>query len=107
AFRGLVGTTQADLLELGAREAVEHIKRAELKAEGYVAELLKQHNAHKDLNLVTTIDEARVLEAARSVDRARARGAQLGPAAGLPVAVKDQIEVAGYPATAGNGALRS
>jgi hypothetical protein len=36
------------LLELGAREAVEHIKRAELKAEGYVAELLKQHNAHKE-----------------------------------------------------------
>ncbi len=41
---------------------------------------------------------------ARSIGRAR--GARLGPAAGLPFAVKDQIEVAGYPATAGNGALR-
>jgi indoleacetamide hydrolase len=106
AFRGLQGTTQTDLLELGAHEAVEHIRRAEFKAEEYVAELLKQYNAHKNLNLVTSIDEARVLEAARSVDRARARGAQLGPAAGLPFAVKDQIEVAGYPATAGNGTLR-
>jgi hypothetical protein len=106
AFRGQAATTQADLLELGAREAVDRIRRGELKAEGYVAELLKQYNAHKDLNLVTSIDEARVLEAARSVDRARARGAKLGPAAGLPFAVKDQIEVAGYPATAGNGALR-
>ena len=106
AFRALQGATQADLLELGAREAVEHIRRAELKAEEYVAALLKLYNAHKDLNLVTSIDEARVLEAARSVDRARARGAELGPAAGLPFAVKDQIEVAGYPATAGNGALR-
>jgi Asp-tRNA(Asn)/Glu-tRNA(Gln) amidotransferase A subunit family amidase len=106
AFRGQAATTQADLLELGAREAVDRIRRGELKAEGYIAELLKQYNAHKDLNLVTSIDEARVLEAARSVDRARARGAKLGPAAGLPFAVKDQIEVAGYPATAGNGALR-
>src|SRR5262245_43153926 len=106
AFRGQAATTQADLLELGAREAVDRIRRGEMKAEGYVAELLKQYNAHKDLNLVTSIDEARVLEAARSVDRARARGAKLGPAAGLPFAVKDQIEVAGYPATAGNGALR-
>ena len=106
AFRGLQGTTQRDLLELGAREAVEHIRRADLKAEEYVAELLKQYNAHKDLNLVTSIDQARVLEAARSVDRARARGAELGSAAGLPFAVKDQIEVAGYPATAGNGALK-
>jgi indoleacetamide hydrolase len=93
AFRGLQGT-QAELLELGAREAVEHIRRGELKTEGYVAQLLKQYNAHKDLNLVTSIDEARVMEAARSVDRARARGARLGPAAGLPFAVKDQIEVA-------------
>jgi mandelamide amidase len=107
AFRGqAAATTHPDLLELGAREAVERIRRGELKAEKYVAELLKQYNAHKDLNLVTSIDEARVLEAARSVDEARARGGKLGPAAGLPFAVKDQIEVAGYPATAGNGALR-
>jgi indoleacetamide hydrolase len=106
AFRGLAATTRGDLLELGAREAVDRIRRGELKAEGYVAELLKQYHAHKDLNIVTSIDEARVLEEARSVDRARARGARLGPAAGLPFAVKDQIEVAGYPATSGNAALK-
>ena len=47
-----------------------------------------------------------MLEAARAVDRSRARGAKLGPAAGLPFAVKDQIAVAGYPATGGNGALK-
>ena len=68
AFRGQAATTHADILELGAREAVERIRRGELKAEGYVAELWKQYNAHKDLNLVTSIDEARVLEAARLVD---------------------------------------
>jgi Asp-tRNA(Asn)/Glu-tRNA(Gln) amidotransferase A subunit family amidase len=106
AFRGQAATRQSDLLELGAHEAVERIRRGELKAERHVSELLKQYNAHKDLNLVTSIDQARVLEAARSVDQARTRGAQLGPAAGLPFAVKDQIEVAGYPATAGNRALK-
>lgn len=105
-IRGEGATTQADLPALGAREAVERISRGELKAEAYVSALVKQYSAHKDLNLVTSIDEARVLEAARSVDRARARGAKLGPAAGLPFAVKDQIEVAGYPATSGNGALK-
>ena len=104
AFPGQAATMQADLLELGAREAVERIKRGEFKAERYVSELLKQYNAHKDLNLVTSINQTRVLEAARSVDRVRTRGAQLGPAAGLPFAVKDQIEVAGYPTTAGNRA---
>jgi mandelamide amidase len=106
AFRGQASTRPADLLELGAREAVERIRRGELKTERYVSELLKQYNAHKDLNLVTSIDEIRVLEAARSVDQARTRGTRLGPAAGMPFAVKDQIEVAGHPTTAGNRALK-
>jgi mandelamide amidase len=106
AYRGLTGETRTDLPELGARDAVERIRRGELKAEAYAAELLKQYNAHRNLNAVTSIDEARVLEAARSIDRARYRGTKLGPAAGLPFAVKDQIEVAGYPSTAGNGALK-
>jgi hypothetical protein len=69
-------TIQTDLLELGAREAVDRIRRAELKAETYAAELLKQYEAHKDLNVVTSIEEVRVLEAARLVDRAGARGGQ-------------------------------
>jgi indoleacetamide hydrolase len=106
AFRGRAAGTQADLMELEAGQAIERIRRGELKAEAYGAELLKQYNAHEDLNLVTSIDTARVLEAARSVDRDRARGARLGRAAGLPFAVKDQIEVAGYPVTCGNAALK-
>lgn len=96
----------SDLLALGAQEAVTHIVRGDLTAEAYVAQLLKQYDAHKDLNVATAIDSARVLEAARAVDRSRARGATLGPAAGLPFAVKDQIAVAGYAATGGNGALK-
>src|SRR4051812_4295971 len=78
---GQAETKNVEVLELGAREAVERIRRGELRAEGYFAELLKHYNAHKDLTLVTTINEARVLEAARLVDKARARGAHLGPAA--------------------------
>jgi len=37
-------TTHADLLELGAREAVDRIRRGELKAEAYAVELLKQYD---------------------------------------------------------------
>jgi mandelamide amidase len=105
----MAGTTQQlsdGLLALGAREAVARITSGDITAESYVAQLLKQYDAHKDLNVAITIDGARVLEAARAVDRSRARGAKLGPAAGLPFAVKDQIAVAGYPATGGNAALQ-
>ena len=94
------------LLALGAREAVTGIASGDLSAEAYAAQLLKQYDAHKDLNVANTIDPSRVMEAARAVDRSRARGTKLGPAAGLPFAVKDQISVAGYPTTGGNAALK-
>jgi Asp-tRNA(Asn)/Glu-tRNA(Gln) amidotransferase A subunit family amidase len=106
---GMPGTTRQsgdDLLALGARDAVAHIRNGDITAEAYVAQLLKHYEAHKDLNVANAIDPARVLEAARAVDRSRGRGRQLGPAAGLPFAVKDQISVAGLPATGGNGALK-
>jgi mandelamide amidase len=101
-------TTGGDrsLTELGARAAVERIRSGDLAAETYFSALIEQYQAHRDLNLVNWIDPAVVLEAARSVDKARAKGTRLGPAAGLPLGVKDQIEVAGYPSSGGNGALK-
>lgn len=95
-----------DLLSLGARAVVERIRRGEIEAEVYLSRLMAQCNAHAGLNAIAAIDESRMLEAARTVDQARARGAPLGPAAGLPFTVKDQIDVAGYPATSGNEGLR-
>lgn len=96
----------SDIVEIGARTAVERINKGEMKAENYVGELIKRLNTLKFLNTVITIDEARVLSDARAVDQARARGDKLGALAGLPFAVKDQIAVAGYPATAGNIKLK-
>ena len=95
-----------DLLALGAREAVARIAAGDVTAEAYAGQLLKRYDAHQNLNVANAIDPARVLEAARAVDRLRARGAKLGAAAGLPFAVKDQIAVAGYPSTGGNAALK-
>jgi indoleacetamide hydrolase len=95
-----------DVLELGAREAVIRIRQGDISAEAYVTRLLRQLAAHRNLNAVAAIDEARVLEAAHAVDRLRAGGAKLGPAAGLQFAVKDQIAVAGLPASGGTAALK-
>ena len=95
-----------ELVALGARDAARHIREGAVTAERYVAALLRQYRLHRDLNVTTSIHESSVLESARATDRARARGDKLAPLAGVPVIVKDQIEVAGYAATAGTPALR-
>jgi Asp-tRNA(Asn)/Glu-tRNA(Gln) amidotransferase A subunit family amidase len=92
--------------ELGARAAVESIRRGEIKAEDYAAQLIKRYHSLEHLNAIITIDEGRVLEEARAVDEARLRGDQLGSLAGLPLIVKDNIDVAGYPTTVGNAMLK-
>ena len=105
-LHGYAQTGRKDVTELDARAAVQHIQQGDMSVEFYAAELLKQYNAHMDLNAIITIDEARVLQDARAVDQARARGDRLVPLSGLPFVVKDQIDVAGYPTTAGNAMIK-
>ena len=95
-----------DMTALSARDVVTHIRNGEMKAEDYVAHLLDRHRAYEDLNAVISIDEARVLEQARAIDLARSSGGQLGPLAGLPFVIKDQIDVARYPTTMGHTLLK-
>ena len=60
-----------------------------------------------DINAVVALDiEAARLRAAEA-DRALARGQNWGPLHGLPMTVKDMLEVAGMPSTSGDPKLKS
>jgi aspartyl-tRNA(Asn)/glutamyl-tRNA(Gln) amidotransferase subunit A len=59
------------------------------------------------LNSFTAVTEERALKRARALDAARARGAPLGPLAGVPFAVKNLFDVAGVPTLAGSKINRS
>jgi mandelamide amidase len=106
SLAGGTARSDASLLELSAVEAVALMSRGDLSAEHYAGALLARAAAEKALNAFITLDPERVLEAARAADLRRSRGAATGLLHGLPVPVKDSLNTAEYPTTAGTPALR-
>src|SRR5260370_30242911 len=95
-----------EVLEWNATEAIRHLRDGSITVECYASQLLKQYRECRRLNTVTWIDENRVLERARSVDMARRGGQAIGPLAGLPVVIKDNINTVGFPASAGTAIFK-
>lgn len=61
--------------------------------------------ARSDLNAFVTVQPEQVLAEAAAVDARLGRGEDPGPLAGVPVGVKDLLQVRGYPFTCGTRAL--
>jgi amidase len=67
--------------------------------------LQRVNDLNPSINAVVTLDTERAMEAARAADEMTARGQSLGPLHGLPITVKDAIEVGGLRSTGGSTAL--
>ncbi|SEF94121.1 aspartyl-tRNA(Asn)/glutamyl-tRNA(Gln) amidotransferase subunit A [Saccharopolyspora kobensis] len=91
-FAELTTTELAGRLRAGETSAVE-LTRAALRA---IAEL------DGELNAFTAVDRDGAVKAAEKADAELAEGLDRGPLHGIPVAVKDIIEVAGLPTTMGS-----
>ncbi len=98
-----------DLDNLSGSEAEQMLESGEITSveltEAYLERIDALNKSGPGLNAVTQINREAIAEAEKS-DAERALGEDLGPAMGLPILVKDIIDVKGMYTSAGDWALR-
>ena len=90
------------LVDLSIAQARERIVNGELSPVALVQaapDRIAQDD--RELNVFRSVVGDRALEEAQAIEEAARRGDPLGPLSGIPVALKDNIEVAVVPMTAG------
>lgn len=88
----------------GAAQMASDVCAARVRSVALVDAALARADAVARLNAFTTVDAAGARQAAARLDASDARR-RCGPLAGVPIVVKDNIDVAGLPTTAGTPAL--
>jgi len=83
------------------------LRAGEISSGEIVRRLLARSQGANRLNVFVHLDPEHVLDQARAVDARRKAGEELGPLAGVPVAIKDLICVEGEPTTCGSRMLRN
>ncbi len=93
----------ANICGMTAVAMAEEIRQGHLSATEVVQAHLRRIEAvNPGINAIIALDEEAALAAARAADLKQARGEELGPLHGLPVAHKDNQAVAGMPTTHGS-----
>ena len=87
------------------RNLLRAIRSGERSAEATVAAAIAALEANASLNLLVGPPLATAPDQARALDRRIAAGETVGPLAGLPVVVKDNIAMAGLPLSGASPAL--
>ncbi|OKI19407.1 Asp-tRNA(Asn)/Glu-tRNA(Gln) amidotransferase subunit GatA [Streptomyces sp. CB03911] len=95
-----------DLIRYTAAETATAIAKGDVSAvEVAQAHLDRIDAVDKRVNAFLHVDTEGALGAARAVDAKRAKGEELGPLAGVPLALKDVFTTKGVPTTAGSKIL--
>ena len=99
--------SDADLCLRPAVEQAALVRARKLSATELLAAHLTQiERLNPRINAICTLDAEGAAAAAARLDAELAAGAEPGPLAGLPVAVKDLVDVAGLPTTRGSPIFR-
>ncbi|MGY4511723.1 indoleacetamide hydrolase [Bradyrhizobium sp. USDA 3650] len=92
-----------DFDQLTLTQAVADLRAGKITSTALTTEALARATANADLNAFVTLDEAGALKAAAAFDAKDNKDKPLG---GVPIVVKDNIEVAGLPCSTGTPALK-
>jgi amidase len=96
-----------DLLKRDATDQLAALTARRVSAvELLKAALARHEQTHAQLNAVVAATPERAMERAAAIDELRAKGEGLGLLAGLPMTVKDTLDVVGLPASSGLKHLR-
>jgi len=95
-----------DLDRLTATQAAADLCAGKITSKALTSAALARAKANPNLNAFITLDEAGAIKAAEAFDARRKKGS-CRPLGGVPVVIKDNIEVAGLPASAGTPALKA
>ncbi|WP_027565480.1 indoleacetamide hydrolase [Bradyrhizobium sp. URHA0013] len=93
-----------DFDQLTLTQAVADLRAGKITSTALTTEALARATANADLNAFVTLDEAGALKAAAAFDANDNKDNTLG---GVPIVIKDNIEVAGLPCSAGTPALKN
>ena len=98
--------TDTTLLTRPAHELAELLRSGEVTSEELTSLHLEQIEAlNPTLNAFLVVDADGAMAAARAIDARRAAGEELGPLAGIPIAVKDNFCTRDLPTTCGSRML--
>src|SRR5262249_34611339 len=95
-----------NLDQLTATQAAADLCAGKITSKALTAAALARAKKLNRLNAFVTLDEAGAMKAAEAFDASHKAGS-CKPLGGVPVVVKDNIEVAGLPSSAGTPALKS
>ncbi|UPK08396.1 hypothetical protein IVB05_37790 [Bradyrhizobium sp. 170] len=93
-----------NLDQLTATQAAADLCAGKITSKALTTAALARAKAKGELNAFITLDEAGAMKAAEAFDAGRKKGS-CKPLGGVPVVIKDNIEVAGLPASAGTPAF--
>lgn len=92
---------QIQLEEMTVNELTEGYSSGKFTAKQIVHAYLDRIEKYEGTYNAFTFMNDKTLQEAEEIDRLRSEGAELGPLAGIPVVIKEAVDVAGFPSTFG------